>query len=169
MKKIFLSVILLVTSNSFCGPNIKKVKKLFKEGCVLVERNQQIKAIKKFNKALEIMPTEPDLWYMRACAYFAMHEYVSAISDFTKAISFAPNAAVIYLRRGLAYNVIGNELAMRNDMIIAAKLGDPNAQKVVAAFVAKEEQFKANLAKRKQDMAASLKARFGGDFSQYMK
>lgn len=162
MKKLLLSVLLLVTSNAFSGPNIKKAEKLFKEGCALLQKGQQREAIKKFNKGLEIVPTSPDLWDARACAYSDMHEFVSAVNDFSKAISFAPNGAFLYFKRGLAYQAIGNVLAMRNDMIMAAKLGNPDAQKVVAVWIAQEQQLKADADKRKQDFIADMKNRFAG-------
>ena len=76
-----------------------------------------------------------------------MKAYNPAISDYTRAISLCPQVGDYYTARALAYQAIGNIDSARRDLIIAAGLGEPQAQKIVSAWIAAERAKNAALYK----------------------
>jgi Flp pilus assembly protein TadD len=88
-------------------------------------------AINAFNSAIAMDPKNPFLWDRRGCAYTSLGNHMQAISDFTKAISLSPMNGFYYCERGLAYCGLRDLSAMKSDIMIAARLGNPEAQELV--------------------------------------
>ena len=97
-------------------------------GLELLKQHQYEKAIADFNLALKATPVNPFIWERRGYAYFCLENYYQSINDYTLAIMLAPANTLFLLQRSLAYHATGNINAMKNDLITAAKLGDPKAQ-----------------------------------------
>lgn len=65
-------------------------------------------AITDYNKAVELNPKEPDIYFSRGLAYFNKQSYTPAIADFDKVIELDPKEAMAYFKRGNALEKTGN-------------------------------------------------------------
>ena len=67
------------------------------------EKNPE-KAIKHYNKAIDLNPQNAGAYYNRGNAYFDLQEYQKALNDYDKAITLNPQYAKAYGNRGSAYS-----------------------------------------------------------------
>jgi TonB family protein len=65
-------------------------------------------AISDYNKAIELNPKEPDVYFSRGLAHFNKSSYAPAIADFDKVIELDPKEAMAYFKRGNALEKTGN-------------------------------------------------------------
>jgi tetratricopeptide (TPR) repeat protein len=163
MKKIVFSIIIAIASlNLVVASNGDKARKYYNKGCYLLSTHDLSGALMQLNSAIELDPHNANFWDKRGTVYFEMRNYASAISDYTKAISLAPSIGFYYTERALAYQGLGNVNAMFKDLVIAADLGEPEAQKIVAAHIARinaaNNSYRANI---KKDIQADIEKRFG--------
>lgn len=63
-----------------------------KEARSLHESGESQKAVAKLTRAIALEPRNPDLFKLRAEAYFSLSEYHSSIINFQKVISLQPSA-----------------------------------------------------------------------------
>lgn len=138
MKRfLFIAFMGAFCSNISAVSNFERAQNCYNKGCVLLDANNNAEALKQFGAAIDLDPTNPNFWERRGSAYFNLHNYAAAISDYTRAINLAPQVGFYYTERALAYGYIGNANAMMTDLTIATSLGEPEAQKIVAAQIAK--------------------------------
>ena len=78
-------------------------KELYR-GLSCSERDEQDKAVRHFNKAIELKPDFFGAYNSRGVAYGKKGEFDNAIKDLNKAIELNPNLAGAYNNRGLAYD-----------------------------------------------------------------
>jgi tetratricopeptide (TPR) repeat protein len=123
-------------------PNNSKVY-LVRGRTYIVEKNNQ-QAISDFSKVIELDPQNPEPYKFRGIAFSLIGNSEMSIKDFDKAIEMNPSEADLYNLRGHAYlqKIIimkdgkphfypkDEEQAKQafNDIMIAARLGDKDAQ-----------------------------------------
>ncbi len=73
-----------------------------KRGNAYSELKEHEKAIKDYNKAIELNPNVSQAYYNRGLAYGELKQYEKAIKDYNKAIELNPNDAHSYNNRGTA-------------------------------------------------------------------
>jgi outer membrane protein OmpA-like peptidoglycan-associated protein len=103
MKKIILSIALLMCSLTIFSQKLSsddpKALKNYKEGIKLYENYENINAIKKFKKAIELDPQFIEAYLITAQVYSDIEMYDSSIVYYKKAIDidkdFFPNAYMI--------------------------------------------------------------------------
>jgi tetratricopeptide (TPR) repeat protein len=103
----------------------------FESGLQFLNQKNYKRAIDAFDLALKESPRNAVIWERRGYAYFCEKDYYQAINDYTIAITLIPNNPRFRVQRGLAYLESGNQNAMKNDLIHAARLGDINAQQIL--------------------------------------
>jgi len=75
-------------------------------GVAYAKLNEYERAIKDYDKAIELNPNYAETYYNRGNAYAKLNKYERAIKDFSKAIELNPNYAKAYGNRGIAYSKI---------------------------------------------------------------
>ncbi len=88
-------------------------------------------AINDFDKAIELNPQYAKAYNNRGIAYGKLGNTKQEIRDYDKAIEINPQDANAYYNRGITYGKLGNFNQARNDMKIAARLGDETAQDIL--------------------------------------
>ncbi|HEY8561074.1 MAG TPA: TonB family protein [Pyrinomonadaceae bacterium] len=90
-------------------------------------------AITDYNKAIELNPKEPDVFFSRGLAYFNKQSYTPAIADFDKVIELDPKEAMAYFKRGNALEKTGSFERALTDYRKAVEL-DPENEPAKAAL-----------------------------------
>ncbi len=90
-------------------------------------------AITDYNKAIELNPKEPDVYFSRGLAHFNKLSYTPAIADFDKVIELDPKEAMAYFKRGNALEKTGNFEKALSDYQKAVEL-DPDNEPAKAAL-----------------------------------
>lgn len=63
------------------------------------EEQKHDEAIKTCEKLLELLPSNPDIFYLRGVNYYLKNNYEDAITDFDSVIKINPNYSDAYLYR----------------------------------------------------------------------
>lgn len=90
-------------------------------------------AIADYNKAVELNPKEPDIYFSRGLAHFNKQSYTPAIADFDKVIELDPKEAMAYFKRGNALERLGSFEKALADYQKAVEL-DPDNDPAKAAL-----------------------------------
>ena len=90
-------------------------------------------AITDYNRAIELNPKEPDVYFSRGLAYFNKQSYTTAIADFDRVIELDPKEAMAYFKRGNALERTGNFERALSDYQKAVEL-DPDNEPAKAAL-----------------------------------
>jgi tetratricopeptide (TPR) repeat protein len=88
--------------------NSKEVQNLVRRGHTYSRRGEYARAIEAFNGAIDIDPSDAELYYHRGNAMAAAGRYADAIADFTQAVEIRPDYAEAYHNRATAYVDDGN-------------------------------------------------------------
>ena len=128
MKKIILAFFLTCATLQLNAPGD------FEVGLQFLAQKDYGKAIDAFNLALKETPAHAFIWERKGYAYFCAKDYYQAINDFTMAIILIPTNPLFRVQRALAYIESGNENAMKNDLINAARMGEINAQQFLDKY-----------------------------------
>ncbi len=83
-------------------------------------------AIADYNKAVELNPKEPTIFFSRALAHFNNKSFNPAIADFDKVIELDPKEAMAYFKRGAALEKVGNFEKALSDYQKAVELDADN-------------------------------------------
>ena len=157
MKKhlVLLSVLLFVTVIA-SGQNYKKY---YRAGTEFMKMGKYQDAVAQFTKAIEVEPSDADLYIARGKAYERTGDIKAAYSDFEKASGFSPRNVETLVKLGIISNSMGNynqalgylnratKIEKRNNIIypekIAALMGLEDYEKALdasdTALVLKEE------------------------------
>lgn len=73
-------------------------------------------ALESINKAIELNPKEPELYYQRASLNMANKDPNAAIADYTKALSYNPKDANSLYGRAIARDMIGDKKGAKQDL-----------------------------------------------------
>jgi tetratricopeptide (TPR) repeat protein len=102
-------------------------------GTAYAEVGNYNQAIDCYQKAISLEPNLYDAYNNMGYAYYEVKHYPQAINCYKKAISINPNFAEAYNNIGLVYGAQGNISQQKEFYIKAAKLGDVNARRWLAA------------------------------------
>lgn len=91
-------------------------------------------AITDYNRAIELNPKEPSVYFSRGLAHFNKQSYTPAIADFDMVIQLDPKEAMAYFKRGNALEKTGNFERALGDYQKAVEL-DPDNEPAKAAFL----------------------------------
>lgn len=85
--------------------------------------NYHRKAIKDFEKAIELNPTNAGIYFARGSSYISTKDFEKALADFNKAIELNPNYASAYISRGICYGILDDMEKANLDFEKAKELG----------------------------------------------
>lgn len=120
---IFVSIITFLAVS--CMPREEKAQFLLREGSDLVAQASYDEAIKKFSKAIELMPDFAKAYSFRGSAKFDKGDLNGAFDDYSKAIEIDPTYAEPYDYRGRIRMVWSDIEGACDDFRKAFVLGQP--------------------------------------------
>ena len=91
-------------------------------GNAYVRLGEHERAIKDYDKAIELNPDYAKAYYNRGLAYAEQQKYNEAIKDYNKAIKLNPDYAEVYNNRGIVYAILGEHDKAREDILRAGNL-----------------------------------------------
>ncbi|ARM31433.1 tetratricopeptide repeat protein [Prosthecochloris sp. HL-130-GSB] len=97
-------------------------------GFVHGNRGELQSALEDFNKAIELDPEYLEAYFNRGFIYGYFEEYEKSFADFSKVIEFNPGDVEAYINRALIRSRMGDSEGEIEDLVEAARLGDPGAQ-----------------------------------------
>jgi tetratricopeptide (TPR) repeat protein len=119
---LFVLALLFIVS---CTPREEKAQQLLGEGTKLVAAGKHEEAIKRFSKAIDLMPDFATAFTYRGSAKFDTGDLEGAYEDYTKAIEIDPTYAEPYDFRGRIRLFWYDEEGACNDFRKAYALGRP--------------------------------------------
>jgi tetratricopeptide (TPR) repeat protein len=131
-------------------------------GEILYERKEYAKSAAEFSKALQISPTEPTFYYLRARAYMRDNKCAEAIADYTKVIQFAQtekdktNLPTVYHNRGLCHAISKRYSQGLTDLNMSIKLKPEYASAYKIRSLIHKEMGNAKLADADSQRAEKL-------------
>lgn len=102
-------------------------KELGIRGFLKADRGDHRGAIADFTRALELDPSNTDLYYNRGISRAAIGDHSGAIADFTQTIRRDPRSADAYFNRGLVYTITQNRQAAIADFTQAIYIYEVHA------------------------------------------
>ncbi len=105
-------------------------------GCCFEELGRLAEAINDYTSAIEINPEESILFLNRADARIKTGDYIRAILDYSKYLSTHQTCADAYVKRGKAYVMMANMQKAKDDLQVAAKLGNKEADRLSSEVLA---------------------------------
>ena len=107
MKRLLLVLTILIFMVAGCGVGVSKYDHAVLDGISNLNLNKPEKALKDFNRAIEIDPTRVDGYVGRANTLNTLERYEEALKDYDIAIEIDPKLANAYVNRGSAYSHLG--------------------------------------------------------------
>ncbi len=107
MKRLLLVLTILIFVLAGCGVTVSDYDHAVLDGVSNLNLNKPEKALKDFNRAIEIDPTRANGFVGRANTLSAMGRYEESIKDYDIALEIDPNVANAYVNRGSAYSHLG--------------------------------------------------------------
>lgn len=121
-----------VTLSESGKPSAKRQQKV-------VNYNYQ-EAIEDLNRAAQIIPDFPYIYYNRGNLNCLSNEYTKAITDYTKAIDIYPNLGEAYYNRGLVLLYLQDTEKGCLDISKSGELGVKEAYNIIKRYCTKEEK-----------------------------
>lgn len=118
---IFAFLLLMIS----CMPREEKAQLLLREGSDFVAQANYDEAIKKFTKAIELMPNFAKAYSFRGSAKFDKGDLNGAFDDYSKAIEIDPTFAEPYDYRGRIRMIWSDVEGACDDFRKAFVLGQP--------------------------------------------
>ena len=113
MKIPNIFIIILVMGLTGCGVTVSDYDTAIMDGVSAQNLNKPEKAIKHFERAIQIDSKKAGGYLGRANGLNSMGKYREAIEDYDRALVIDPNLANAYANRGIAYANLGeNEKAI---------------------------------------------------------
>ena len=112
------------------NPNYNPFGVSFNRGLSYLNLQESENALKDFNKALEIDPTNISAINVRGMVQYNIGNYKDAIDDFLKMIDLNPNNAVVLYNIGMAYNKMEDKDNACTYFNKSCQLGNSNACKM---------------------------------------
>lgn len=81
---------------------------LFSTGVQKALNGDYVHAIQDYDQALQLAPSNSEVYYNRGVAYFSINRPQNALRDFSQAIALQPNMAEAYGNRGLIRQTMGD-------------------------------------------------------------
>ena len=124
MKKhlVLLSVLLLFAAVA----NGQNYKKFYRAGNDFMKMGKYQDAVAQFTKAIEVEPSEADLYIARGNAYEILGDIKSAYTDYEKANGFSPRDTETLIKLGIISNRMDNYRQALGYLNRAAKIEKRN-------------------------------------------
>ncbi len=90
-----------------CGIGTPEYQDAVLDGVSSLNLNRPEKALKSFNRAIDIDPTRADGYLGRANTFNSLNRFEEALTDYNRAIEIDPTLANAYVNRGSAYSHLG--------------------------------------------------------------
>jgi tetratricopeptide (TPR) repeat protein len=103
-RPIIVLAVLLLTA---CGVGVSKYEDAVLDGVSNLNTGKPEKALKDFNRAIEIDPKRADGYLGRANTLNTMGHFEEALIDYNRVIEIEPTIANAYINRGIAYSQLG--------------------------------------------------------------
>jgi aldose 1-epimerase len=102
----------------------------FRQGAALHKEGTLDQALAEYDKAVELYPRYPEVYYNRGLAYRHKDDLVKAIADYSRAIRLDPKYVPAYANRGYVYYKLGRlQKALADfDKILELDPGNANAR-----------------------------------------
>src|SRR5207244_8992365 len=84
-------------------------KALLAQAQVYLRRAEHDRAVATLTHAIEVGPTEADLYFLRGNAHAATGAFAAAVEDFSAAADLRPEFAAAYHNRGMAHADLGRD------------------------------------------------------------
>ena len=107
MKRLFLALTISIFVLAGCGVGVSKYDHAVLDGVSNLNLNKPEKALKDFNRAIDIDPTRADGFVGRANTLNTLGRYEESLKDYDIAIGIDPELANAYVNRGSAYSHLG--------------------------------------------------------------
>jgi len=107
MKLRNILIIMLIFVVSGCGVTVSDYDSAIMDGLSKINLNQPEKALKSFERAIQIDPKRVDGYLGRANCLNTLGRYEQAIEDYDQVLSIDPKSANAYVNRGIAHAQLG--------------------------------------------------------------
>jgi tetratricopeptide (TPR) repeat protein len=108
-------------------PLVKNARYWFDRGCLVAAYGNDKAAIRYFQKALSMDPSNSTAFFNMGISYGELGQYAKALETIDKAIQMDPQKAVYYYGRGRVHLLAGDTEAAHKDISHAAQEGHPDA------------------------------------------
>ena len=117
-----------ILSGTFSGSGLASL--YYNRGWEHDELGEYERAIKDYDKAIELNPKKSNYYYNRALAYSKQNDYDKAIRDLNQSIRLDPKFAAAYNNRGVAYERKGDYKRAIEDYDEAIRI-DPKYERAI--------------------------------------
>jgi tetratricopeptide (TPR) repeat protein len=100
-------MVLLIIGLSGCGVTVGDYDKAIMDGISKLNLNKPEKAIKAFERAIDIDPKRSDGYLGRANSLNTLGRHKQSIEDYNRALEIDPELANAYVNRGIAHAHLG--------------------------------------------------------------
>ena len=107
MKRLLFVLTCSIFVVAGCGVGVSKYDHAVLDGISNLNLDKPEKALKDFNRAIEIDPTRADGYVGRANTLNTLGRYEESLKDYDIAIEIDPKLANAYVNRGSAYSHLG--------------------------------------------------------------
>ena len=107
MKRLFLLMTICWFVLTACGLGVSKYEDAVLSGVSALNTGKPEKALKHFNRAIDIDPNRPDGYLGRANVLNTMGQFEEAVVDYNRAIEMEPTIAEAFINRGIAHSQLG--------------------------------------------------------------
>jgi tetratricopeptide (TPR) repeat protein len=107
MKRTLFALSILVFIITGCGVTLSDYEDAVLDGVSNLNLNKPEKALKDFNRAIDIDPTRADAYVGRANTLSTLGRYAEALPDYNRALEIDPKLANAYANRGSAHSQTG--------------------------------------------------------------
>jgi|GEM_PF-2410969 len=142
----------LVADNNSIGENTRKKDKslyYYQLGDHSRLQGSYKDAINQFTLAIKVNPKFLQAYNSRGNCKVILNDYYGALSDYNKAIKINPKYPLAYKNRGIVYIKLGDSKKAFDNIMIAAKLGDFDAKKMIENIY--KDTFGLELSQEKRD------------------
>ena len=107
MKRAFIALAISLLLLTACGLGVSNYEDAVLDGVSSLNTGKPEKALKHFNRAIEIDPTRPDGYLGRANVLNTIGQFEEALIDYNRAIEMEPTIAEAFINRGIAHSQLG--------------------------------------------------------------
>ena len=118
MKKLILLIIIFFNHFSYS----QNAEKFIEKGKVFINKSNFVKAIRNFDKAIEIDDQLNEAFFYRAYSKTLLKDYKQAVKDYTKVLELINDDELAYLNRGRIYSLLKKNEEAISDFKSALKI-----------------------------------------------
>jgi tetratricopeptide (TPR) repeat protein len=107
MKRFFIILTISLLLITACGIGVSKYEDAVLDGVSSLNTGKPERALKDFNRAIDIDPKRADGYLGRANTFNTMGHFEKALVDYNRVIEIEPTLANAYINRGIAHSQLG--------------------------------------------------------------